>query len=127
MLAGRLLQLSLMLEKQIWDFAHPLKQHKGLSFEIMEKLEMKKISIDTLKETSADEIGAWINHHKQGAHVKRCAEEFPCVQVDVLIQPITRNVLRIKLHILPDFKYILNFSFKTNYEKKSFIVDDSNF
>ncbi|ODM91249.1 Activating signal cointegrator 1 complex subunit 3 [Orchesella cincta] len=105
LLAGRLLEFSKMLDQQLWTESHPLHQHKLLSYEIVEKLENKRLTIDILRDTSADEIGDWIFHRKMGATVKRCAEEFPALDVNVNIQPITRNVLRISLAILGNFKW----------------------
>jgi len=93
-----------MLDNQQWDFNHPLRQHKHLTQEVMEKIEKAKISMDTLRETSADEIGAWIKFQKMGAVVKRCAEEFPQLDLEVSIQPITRNVLRVRILLLPNFR-----------------------
>lgn len=92
-----------MLDQQLWDFSHPLKQHKLMTFEILEKIEKKHLSIATLKETSATDIGAWIHHQKMGPIVKRCVDEFPVVDVDVGIQPITRSVLRVRVTIAPMF------------------------
>lgn len=104
LLAGRFLEFSKMLEQQLWDFSHPLKQHKHISVEVQEKLEKKKISLYTLRETNPDEIGAWINHKRMGATVRRCAEEFPQLDCEVSVQPITRTVLRVRFTIKPDFR-----------------------
>jgi len=93
-----------MLDQQQWDNAHPLRQHPFLSPEILHKLETAKISVDTLRETSADEIGALIRHHRMGATVKKCAEEMPNLEADILVQPITRTVLRITISIQPNFR-----------------------
>jgi len=87
LLASRLLEFSLMLDQQLWDFNHPLRQHKILSHEILEKIEKKDISIEKLREMSGDEIGALIHHPKMGPVVKRCADEFPFLDLDVGIQP----------------------------------------
>lgn len=105
LLAGRLLEFSKMLDQQLWSEQHPLYQHKMLSYEIVDKLERKRLGIETLKETPAEEIGEWIYHRKMGGTVKRCAEEFPSLDVNVNIQPITRNVLRISLAILGNFRW----------------------
>lgn len=104
LLAGRLLEFSKMLDQQLWIDSHPLHQHKLLSYEIVQKLEKGKLTIDILRDTSPEDIGDWIHHKKMGGTVKRCAEEFPSLDVDVNIQPITRNVLRISLAILPNFR-----------------------
>lgn len=103
-LSGRLLEFCKMLDQQLWDNAHPLRQHSSLSAEILDKLENKKLSIDTLKETPADEIGALIRHTRMGPIVKRCAEEMPNLEADVSVQPITRSVLRITIYIHPNFR-----------------------
>lgn len=105
LLAGRLLEFSKMLDQQLWIESHPLYQHKLLSQEIVEKLEKKRLTIETLRETSAEDLGDWIFHKKMGGVVKRCAEEFPSLDVQVNIQPITRNVLRISLEILANFRW----------------------
>ncbi|OXA58136.1 Activating signal cointegrator 1 complex subunit 3 [Folsomia candida] len=105
LLAARLLDFSKMIDQQLWNDSHPLRQHKFLSFEILEKLEKKKVRLDFLRETSANDIGALITHMKMGTTVKRCAEEFPLLNIEFTIQPITRNVLRIKLFIEPSFKW----------------------
>ena len=101
-----------MLEQQLWDFSHPLKQHKHLGPEIQEKLEKKKLSLYTLREMDPDEIGTLIHHKRMGVTVRRCAEEFPQLDCEVSVQPITRTVLRVRLSITPDFRYILKYSSK---------------
>lgn len=87
LLAGRLLEFSKMLDQQLWDFSHPLRQNKCLGPEIMDKIEKKKLTLELLKETSADDIGMLIVHQRMGAVVKRCAEEFPSLDAEVSIQP----------------------------------------
>ena len=52
-----------------------------------------------------DVIGLILNHVKIGAKVRSYAFQFPQVQLASAIQPITRNVLRVKLLIKPDFHW----------------------
>lgn len=40
--------------------------------------------------------------------VKNCAEHFPCVDIDAKVHPITRGVIRVKLLIMPAFKWSNN-------------------
>jgi len=56
-MAGRLLELSKVLEKRMWEFEHPLKQFANLPVEVLDKLEKKRISVDQLKEMDSKEIG----------------------------------------------------------------------
>jgi hypothetical protein len=41
-----------------------------------------------------------------GETVKRCAEEFPLLNMEAALQPITRTVLRIRLFITAAFRYV---------------------
>lgn len=52
-----------------------------------------------------DFIGLILNHVKIGAKVRSYALQFPQVLLACAIQPITRNVLRVKLLIKPDFHW----------------------
>ena len=52
-----------------------------------------------------DVIGLILNHVKIGAKVRSYALQFPQVLLACAIQPITRNALRVKLLIKPDFHW----------------------
>ena len=56
-MAKRMLILSKVVDKQIWEWEHPFRQCEGLKFEILNKLESKKLTIDRLREYEAGEIG----------------------------------------------------------------------
>ena len=49
--------------------------------------------------------GVFLRHAKMGVIVKRCAEEFPLLDIESSLQPITRTVLRIKLYVKANFRY----------------------
>ena len=55
-MAGRLLALCKVVDKRLWGYEHPLKQF-DLPFEVHAKIEHKNLSMDKLREMSADEIG----------------------------------------------------------------------
>merc|ERR1719318_2541702 len=90
-----MLRFSKMVEKQMWDFEHPLKQHPLLKPDLVAKL----------RELDAKEIGHLIHHVNAGHNIKRAAEEIPLVELEASIQPITLTVLRVRLTIRPDFKW----------------------
>ena len=56
-MAGRLLQLSKIIERRLWGFENPLRQFTYLPVEILQKIEGRKLSLDMLRETSATDIG----------------------------------------------------------------------
>lgn len=105
LLAGRVLKFAKMIEKQMWDFESPLKQHLGLKYEVLTKLETRNFTLDRLREMDGKEIGHLIHHVKAGSDVKKAALEIPVVEIEANIQPITRTVLRVRLSVTPNFKW----------------------
>jgi len=105
LLAGRMLRFAKTVEKQMWDFEHPLKQHPVLKPDLVAKLENRNFTLDKLRELDGKEIGHLIHHVNAGHNIKRAAEEIPLVELEASIQPITRTVLRVRLTIKPDFKW----------------------
>ncbi|KAG1665183.1 Activating signal cointegrator 1 complex subunit 3 [Nymphon striatum] len=105
-MAGRLLTISLVIDKQMWPYEHPLKQFDSiLSSEIINKIQDRNLTLDKLQDMESAEIGDLIHHKKMGSLVKKCAHELPMLSVDANIQPITRSVLRIHLKINAKFSW----------------------
>ena len=48
--------------------------------------------------------GAMIRHEKMGKDVYAAAWQFPLLNIEATIQPITRTVLRVTLDIFADFR-----------------------
>lgn len=104
LMAGRLLQLSKVIEKRLWNFENPLRQFP-LPFEILSKLEDRGLSVDKLKDMNAKDIGLMIHNQRMGPEVKKYVHQIPALNVSASIQPITRTVLRVVLTIEADFKW----------------------
>ncbi|XP_067120382.1 activating signal cointegrator 1 complex subunit 3 isoform X2 [Centruroides vittatus] len=104
-MSGRLLQISKSIEKQLWGFMSPLHQFADISFELLDKIDKKHLTIDKIKEMTHQEVGHMIQHVKMGMTVKQYAESIPSVTVEAEIQPITRTVIRVKIEIVPDFRW----------------------
>ena len=56
----KMLKLSKVVDKQIWDFEHPLRQFEGMTFEILQKLEAKKLTMDRMRDMEPNEIGNFL-------------------------------------------------------------------
>lgn len=104
-LAGRLLMMSKMFERQMWDFQTPLRQFTCIPFDVIEKIENRGFSIYALREMDHREIGDVLRNQRYGSMIGRCAEEFPLLEIEAFLQPITRTVLRIRILITADFKW----------------------
>ncbi|XP_066155619.1 activating signal cointegrator 1 complex subunit 3-like [Euwallacea fornicatus] len=104
---SRTLRFAQMLEQQMWDHIHPLWQFKELiphldSHRVMQAL---NLNMDELKEMSDRELENLFRAHRLANRVKHYCSIFPTVKVDYVIKPITDGVIRIKLQILPAFKW----------------------
>lgn len=103
-LAGRLLTMSKMFERQMWDWMTPMRQFVMIPFDVIEKIEDRGLSVNALREMSSREISDMVRNQKYGEMVKRFAQEFPMLNIEASLQPITRTVLRIRVSITADFK-----------------------
>lgn len=103
-LAGRLLTMSKMFERQMWDWMTPMRQFTMIPFDVIEKIEDRGLSVNALREMSSREISDMVRNQKYGDMVKRFAQEFPMLNIEAALQPITRTVLRIRVSITADFK-----------------------
>ncbi|KAF9357866.1 hypothetical protein BGX34_009192 [Mortierella sp. NVP85] len=102
--ANVLLSLGKSVDKKMWSFEHPLAQF-GLPRDIITKIEARTHapSIEELREMSVNEIGELVRFQKMGETISKCVDQFPVLQMDAQVAPITRNVLRVALTITPDF------------------------
>lgn len=57
LMAKRMLTLSKVVDRRMWQSEHPLKQCEGLTFEILNKLEKLNMTIDRLRDMDSKEIG----------------------------------------------------------------------
>ena len=94
-----------ILERQMWGFESPLRQHPSVKSEVLTKMESRNFTIDKLRELDAKEVGHLIHHVRAGSDVKKAAFEVPMIEIEATIQPITRTVLRVKLLVIPKFRW----------------------
>ena len=75
--------------------------------ELLSKLESRHppLDMDSLREMSAQDIGAALRHPAAGPQVKSCVEAVPTLELSASLQPITRTVLRIQLGITATFAW----------------------
>ena len=56
-MAGRLLKLSKVVDKRLWDWEHPLRQFAFLPAEVLNKIEERGLSVDRLRDMDSKDIG----------------------------------------------------------------------
>uniref|UniRef100_A0A182QHM2 Activating signal cointegrator 1 complex subunit 3 n=1 Tax=Anopheles farauti TaxID=69004 RepID=A0A182QHM2_9DIPT len=104
-LAGRMLNVSKMFEKQMWESQTPMYQFGILPLDVVEKIEKRGLSVLALRDMEEKEIGDFLRNHRYAKIVKRCAQEFPMLEIEATLQPITRTVLRIRVFIQASFRW----------------------
>jgi len=109
-LASRFLSFCKMIDRQIWEFQHPLRQFPALKDIIIMKLEEneRKTRIEQLLDMDAKEVGQLIRHERLGAQVLKYCRQVPHLEMEATVQPITRSVLKIDLSIQPMFEWNSN-------------------
>ncbi|KMQ96180.1 activating signal cointegrator 1 complex subunit 3 [Lasius niger] len=104
-MAGRLLEMAKMFEAQQWNFLTPLRQFDCLTMEIIDKIEQRDLTIYQLQEMDVKEVGSILRDQRAGILVKKCCDELPALDMEYSLQPITRTILRIRLKLIPQFRW----------------------
>ncbi|KJA17891.1 hypothetical protein HYPSUDRAFT_205863 [Hypholoma sublateritium FD-334 SS-4] len=99
------LDLCKMVEKRMWGSMTPLRQFKGVPQEVVRKAEGKQFPWYRYFDLTPPEIGELIGIPNAGRLVHRLVHNFPKLQLQAQVQPITRSLLRIDLSIVPDFRW----------------------
>ncbi|KAM4056735.1 sec63 brl domain-containing protein [Hirsutella rhossiliensis] len=100
-----LLTLSKSIEKRIWPFQHPLHQF-DLAKPVLNQLDSREnLTVEAMKDMEPAEIGGMVRNHSAGKSIAKILNHFPTVHVEAEIAPLNRDVLRIKLYVIPDFTW----------------------
>ncbi|KAJ8517086.1 hypothetical protein ONZ45_g5700 [Pleurotus djamor] len=99
------LDLCKMIDKRMWKSMTPLRQFKGVPADVVRKAEGKQFPWYRYFDLSPPEIGELIGIPNAGRLVHRLVHNFPKLQLQASVQPITRSLLRIDLSIMPDFRW----------------------
>ena len=91
-LSERMLRFAKVIEKQMWDFEHPLRQHPLIKQDIVSKLENRNFTLEKLRELDGKEIGHLIHHVNAGHNIKRAAEEILLVEIDAMNKPAFQGI-----------------------------------
>ncbi|KAJ3094675.1 hypothetical protein HK100_006063, partial [Physocladia obscura] len=104
-LSRKALDLCKMVEKRMWLSMNPLRQFKGVPPDMIAKLERKEFSWDRYYDLNPQQLGELAGMPKAGKQIHKLVHQFPKLELQASVQPITRSLLRIELSITPDFAY----------------------
>lgn len=104
-LADRVLNFCKMIDRRMWLAQTPLRQFKGIPEDIIRKIEKKDFPWERFYDLQPQEIGELVRFPKMGKMIHRFVHQFPRLELQAHVQPITRTVLRVELTLTPDFQF----------------------
>ncbi|KAA1132430.1 DEIH-box ATPase [Puccinia graminis f. sp. tritici] len=104
-LTHQALDLCKMVEKKMWVSMTPLRQFPSCSADIIRRAERKDFPWYRFFDLEPPELGELMGNPKLGKTIHRFVHQFPKLELQALVQPITRTMLRVELTITPDFMW----------------------
>ena len=102
-LCEKSLNLCKMAGKKTWSSQTPLRQFKAIPNDILMKIERKDVSWEQYFELTSQEIGELIRFPKMGKAIHKFVHQFPRMDIQAHVQPITRSTLKVDVILTPDF------------------------
>ncbi|CAO3589811.1 unnamed protein product [Absidia cylindrospora] len=104
-LTKKALDLCKMVEKRSWLSMSPLRQFKGMPQDLIRRLERKEFPWDRYFDLNPQELGELAGQPKAGRILHKFIHQFPKLDIQAHVQPITRSLLKMELTITPDFQW----------------------
>ncbi|CCG83995.1 protein of unknown function [Taphrina deformans PYCC 5710] len=99
------LDMCKMVERSLWSTRSPLAQFRECPTDVLRKLERREFAWSRYFDLDPQEVGELTGDSRSGRLVHRLVHQFPRLQVNANVQPITRSLLRVELTITPDFEW----------------------
>ncbi|KAJ9115096.1 hypothetical protein QFC22_005424 [Naganishia vaughanmartiniae] len=99
------LDICKMIERRMWKSMSPLRQFKGVPSNVVYKAERKEFPWYRYFDLDPSELGELVGLPNEGKRIHRLVHMFPKLELQALVQPITRSLIRIVLTIIPDFEW----------------------
>ncbi|KAI8374185.1 Sec63 Brl domain-containing protein [Radiomyces spectabilis] len=104
-LTKKALDLCKMVEKRAWLSMSPLRQFKSMPADIIKRLERKEFPWERYFDLNPQELGELIAQPKAGRMLHKLIHEFPKIEIQAHVQPVTRSLLKMELTLTPDFQW----------------------
>ncbi|KAK9466803.1 Sec63 Brl domain-containing protein [Lipomyces arxii] len=100
------LDLCKMVERRMWLSSSPFRQFPSCPMEVIKKTEASQMPWSKYLELSdPGEVGQAIRVERAGRLVYNLLQQFPRLELQANVQPITRSLLRVELSITPIFEW----------------------
>lgn len=104
-LSRKALDLCKMVEKRSWYSMSPLRQFPKAPLDLVQRLEKKNLQWDRMYDMDPAALGQLVNTPALGKLLHKFIHQFPRLELQVQIQPVTRSILKLELTLTPDFAY----------------------
>ncbi|KAI9311054.1 Sec63 Brl domain-containing protein [Dichotomocladium elegans] len=104
-LTRKALDLCKMVERRSWLSMTPLRQFKAMPPDLIRRLERKEFPWDRYYDLNPQELGELVGQPKVGKMLHKFVHQFPKLELQAHVQPVTRSLLRMELTITPDFQW----------------------
>jgi len=104
-LSNLALNVCKMIDKRMWSNQSPHRQYRGITEDIIKKIEKKDFPWERLYDLPPEGIGELIAFPKMGRTIHKYVHQFPRLDLSAHVQPITRGILRVDLTLTPDFQW----------------------
>ena len=114
------------IKHRIWSVMTPLRQFKIIPEIIIHKIESKEqLTFDRFVELNVTQMTELLRIQKNNCDsIYKLIHTFPKVNLEINIQPLTRNCLFIEVIIIPDFNWLTNYH--PHKEMFHLIVEDND-
>ncbi|KAH0544469.1 hypothetical protein FGG08_001366 [Glutinoglossum americanum] len=99
------LDLCKMAEKRMWPTMTPLRQFPACPRDIIQKAERIDVPWSSYFDLDPPRMGELLGMPKAGKPVVGMVKNFPRLEVQAQVQPVTRSMLRVELTIVPNFEW----------------------
>lgn len=99
------LDLCKMAERRMWPTMSPLRQFPACPQEILKKVEKIDVPWTSYFDLDPPRMGELLGMPKAGRNVCSLVQQFPRLEVQAQVQPITRSMLRVELTLTPNFEW----------------------
>lgn len=105
LVARTALDLCKMAERRMWPTMSPLRQFYGCPREVIQKAEKIDVPWSAYFDIDPPRMGELLGMPKMGKSICHLVAQFPRLEVQAQIQPVTRSMLKVELAITPNFEW----------------------
>ena len=104
--AENCLRLCLMIDRRQWSCMSPLRQFTNLQEKILRRIENQEhLTWEHFYNMTIQQVGNIIKYEKLGPIVYKHIHEFPRLELQPYVQPITRSTIKVELTVKANFDW----------------------